>query len=71
LRRQGSFRGRSTLQPFAEELLKAAWETGDANAAGEAMAEFRNRYQDELLDHATVSKMNPVDFRAWSKRFAQ
>lgn len=71
LRRQGSFRGRGTLQPFAEELLKAAWETGDANTAGEAMAEFRNRYQDELLDHATVSKTNPVDFRAWSKRFAQ
>jgi energy-coupling factor transporter ATP-binding protein EcfA2 len=35
------------------------------------MAEFRNRYQDELLDHATVSKTNPVDLRARSKRFAQ
>lgn len=71
LRRQGPFRGRGTLLPYAEELLKAAWETGNAQAAGEAMAEFRNRYQEDLLDHATVSKTNGVDFRAWSKRFAQ
>ena len=71
LRRQGSFRGRGTLQPFAEELLKAAWETGDANAAGEAMGEFRNRYQDELLDHATVSKTIRSTSAPGPKRFAQ
>ncbi len=71
LRRQGSFKGRGTLQPAAEELLRTAWETGDAQAAGEAMAEFRNRYQEHLLDHATVSKTDAADFRAWSKRFAQ
>lgn len=71
LRRQGPFRGRGSLQPFAEEVLKAAWETGNAQAAGDAMAEFRNRYQEDLLNHAKVSQTNPTDYRAWSKRFAQ
>lgn len=71
LRRQGPFRGRGTLQSAAEELLKAPWETGHAKAAGEAMAEFRNLYQEGLLDHATVSKTDAADFRNWSKRFAQ
>ena len=35
------------------------------------MVEFREKYQDDLLEHATVPKGNQVDYRAWLKRFAK
>ncbi|WP_438810766.1 TrlF family AAA-like ATPase [Sphingobium chlorophenolicum] len=71
LRKAGAFRGRGTLLQKANEVLKAAWETGDAEAVRTAMAEFRRLYQKELLDHSPVAHTDQVEFRAWSKRFAQ
>ena len=41
LRRQGSFKGRGTLQQLADTALKAAWETGDPQTVNTAMAQFR------------------------------
>jgi hypothetical protein len=71
LRKAGAFRGKGTLLQKANEVLKAAWETGDAAAVRTAMAEFRRLYQKELLDHSPVAHTDQVEFRAWSKRFAQ
>jgi hypothetical protein len=71
LRKAGAFRGKGTLLQKANEVLKAAWETGDAAAVRSAMAEFRRLYQKELLDHSPVAHTDQVEFRAWSKRFAQ
>ncbi|MFG1419940.1 AAA family ATPase [Xanthobacter sp. V0B-10] len=71
LRKAGAFRGKGTLLQKANEVLKAAWETGDAAAVRTAMAEFRRLYQKELLDHSPVAHADQVEFRAWSKRFAQ
>lgn len=69
-RRQGPFKGKGSLTSIAEEILKEAWEKGDPQAASDAMAEFRKQYQDDLLEHAEVSKGNQSDYRAWLKRFA-
>ncbi|QDF37533.2 AAA family ATPase [Bradyrhizobium symbiodeficiens] len=71
LRKTGSFRGKGTLLQKANEVLKAAWETGDGAAVRTAMAEFRRLYQKELLDHSRVAHTDQAEFRAWSKRFAQ
>jgi energy-coupling factor transporter ATP-binding protein EcfA2 len=71
LRKAGSFRGKGTLVQKANEVLKDAWETGDSAAVGAAMAKFRGLYQKDLLDHSPVAHTDQVEFRAWSKRFAQ
>lgn len=71
LRKSGAFRGKGTLQKRADEVLKAAWETGNSTAVIAAMAEFRRLYQNDLLDHSPVARTEQAEFRAWSKRFAQ
>ena len=71
LRKGGAFRGKGTLLQKADEVLKQAWETGSSAAVVTAMAEFRRLYQKELLDHSPVAHTEQVEFRAWSKRFAQ
>lgn len=71
LRKAGSFRGKGTLLQKANEVLKGAWESGDSIAVRAAMAEFRRLYQKDLLDHSPVAHTEQVEFRAWSKRFAQ
>jgi hypothetical protein len=71
LRKAGAFRGKGTLLQKADEVLKTAWETGDSTAIRAAMAEFRRLYQKDLLDHSPVTNTDQVEFRAWSKRFAQ
>ena len=71
LRKAGAFRGKGTLLQKANEVLKGPWETGDAAAVIAAMAEFRQLYQKDLLDHSPVAHTDQAEFRAWSKRFAQ
>jgi energy-coupling factor transporter ATP-binding protein EcfA2 len=71
LRKAGAFRGKGTLLQRANDVLKTAWETGDSRAIRAAMAEFRRLYQKELLDQSPVAHTDQVEFRAWSKRFAQ
>lgn len=71
LRKGGEFRGKGTLLQKANEVLKEAWETGDANTVRAAMAEFRRRYQKELLDHSPMAHTEQAEFRAWSKSFAK
>ena len=71
LRKAGAFRGKGTLLQKANDVLKKAWETGDSAAIRTAMGEFRRLYQKELLDHSPMAHTDQVEFRAWSKRFAQ
>lgn len=71
LRKAGAFRGKGTLLQKANEVLKGAWETGDSATVIAAMAEFRRLYQKGLLDHSPIAHTDQVEFRAWSKRFAQ
>lgn len=71
LRKAGAFRGKGTLFQKANEALKQVWETGGAAEVVSSMAEFRRRYQKDLLDHSPVPHTDQSEFRAWSKRFAQ
>lgn len=71
LRKQGAFRGRGTLLEKANEVLKPAWESGTSAEVMEAMSEFRERHQDELLRHSPMPHSDQQAFRSWSKLFAQ
>lgn len=71
LRKAGPFRGKGTLLQKANEVLKGAWETGDSAGVIAAMAKFRKLYQKDLLVHSPVAHSEQLEFRAWSKRFAQ
>ena len=71
LRKQGAFRGRGTLIQVANDVLKDAWETGSSEEVRAAMADFRDRYQEDLLAHSPMAHDDQERFRAWSKLFAQ
>ena len=70
LRKGGAFRGRGTLLQKANEVLKSPWETGTSADVVAAMAEFRRKYQKDLLDHSPMAHSEQREFRAWLKRFA-
>jgi hypothetical protein len=59
------------LRQVAEASLKRPWETGNAQSVATAMKAFREAHQDDLLEHSPVLKTDQVEYRAWSKRFAQ
>ncbi|MEQ1619508.1 MAG: TrlF family AAA-like ATPase [Terricaulis sp.] len=71
LRRQGPFKGRGTLEEWANEALRRAWEHGDAAAVGDAMKVFRHDNQTALLSLANVPKTQQADYRGWLRRFAK
>ena len=71
LRKVGAFRGKGTLLQKATEVLEVPWETGTSSEVVAAMADFRHRYQKDLLDHSPMAHSQQVEFRAWLKRFAQ
>lgn len=71
LRRQGPFKGRGALIEAARSRLKGPWEHGSAEDVDSAMKGFREEYQTQLLEHALVSKTEGVEYRKWTKRFAQ
>jgi len=71
LRRQGPFKGRGTLELWAEATLKEAWEQGTPEAVAHAMAAFRDKNQKELLDLANVPRSQQVDYRSWLMSFAK
>lgn len=71
LRCDGPFKGRGTLEKRANEALRPAWDTGDANEVKEAMSAFLSEHQKPLLKHSPVPRTQQSDYRAWSKKFAK
>lgn len=70
-RRIGPFKGVGTLQQWAETHLRKARESGMPEKVAEAMANFRDAHQAELLSLSEVPKSQQVDYRAWLRRFAK
>ena len=69
--RTGPFKGIGSLAKVANDMLRPAWTTGDAEAASQAMLTFRNTYQDALLDKAPFARSDQANYRPWTRRFAQ
>ena len=58
------------MSELAEHALKRAWENGNTNDVSQAMSQFLSDYQNDLLNHAMVSKVDARHHREWLKRFA-
>lgn len=69
-RKAGPFNGRGSLIAAATEMLKPTWETGSAKDVQAAMTAFMVKYLKDLLSHAPFSPTQQIEFREWSKRFA-
>ncbi len=71
LRKISSFKGKGTLQQLAEASLSEVWTSGDPQAVGTAMSEFRSKYDDAFLEGALAPKNEQASYREWTKRFAK
>jgi hypothetical protein len=63
--RTGPFKGRGTLEEWANAELKEAWEKGDPATVSAAMAAFRKNHQPNLLDLSIVPRAQQADYRNW------
>lgn len=70
-RKSGPFYGRGSLTALANSELKPAWETGSAVEIQAAMANFITKYSKNLFKHAPYVPTQKLEFRTWSKQFAQ
>ena len=69
--RGGPFKGIGSLEKEASAMLRTAWTSGDSLAVSQAMKDFRAKHQDALLEKAPYHRTDPINYRPWSKRFAQ
>ncbi|MFK4056810.1 TrlF family AAA-like ATPase [Brevundimonas sp. NPDC046655] len=70
-RKAGPFYGRGSLIKVAEADLKPAWQTGASSDVQAAMTAFIGTYTRDILAHAPYAPTQQVEFRAWSRQFAQ
>lgn len=69
--RGGPFKGIGSLAKLADSALRPVWETAGSEQVTIAMKAFRDAYQEALLEKAPVPKTDQVNYRAWTRRFAQ
>lgn len=71
LRKGGVFRGKGTLYNEAKKTLLKPWRDGTAADASEALAEFRERFDEKLMEHAPMDKSDKEDYLHWGQSVAQ
>lgn len=71
LRRAGDFKGKGSIEQWANAHIRGPWETGDVAAIDEALRHFTDEWQDELMAVANVSADDAAAHRAWLMRFAK
>ena len=69
-RKTGPFYGRGTLTEHAEEMLKPAWESGNAAEVQAALTDFISTYLKDMLAHTPYAPAQQAEYRMWLKRFA-
>ena len=69
--RGGPFKGIGSLEKEANSMLRDAWRAGDSKAVSEAMAAFREKHEEALLEKAPYPRSDRHNYRPWSRRFAQ
>lgn len=69
--RGGPFKGIGSLEKAATSMLGEAWHSGDSAAVSAAMFDFREKYQESLLEKARYRRNDSSNYRSWSRRFAQ
>jgi ABC-type lipoprotein export system ATPase subunit len=71
LRKVGDFRGKGSLLKAASDLLLKAWTTGTAAQAAQAMAVFREQYDDKFREYAPVERADKEEYLRWTQRIAE
>jgi len=71
LRQVGDFKGKGSIAQWANRHMRAAWETGDVLAIGEALKLFTEAWQDDLTAVAKVPANDAPAYRSWLMRFAK
>ncbi|MEE3044291.1 MAG: AAA family ATPase [Pseudomonadota bacterium] len=71
LRRAGDFKGKGSLEQWANSHIRNAWEAGDIEAVDNALQHFTDEWQDELMSVASVSTDDTSAYRSWLIRFAK
>jgi hypothetical protein len=70
LRELGPFKGKGTLQEIATAELVPAWERGTSAQVAEAMASFRNKHEQSLVDHAPVKRADRSAYAVWARNIS-
>jgi AAA domain, putative AbiEii toxin, Type IV TA system len=71
LRKSGVFKGKGTLLSEAEKRLLKPWREGTAEEAANALAAFREAFDEKLAEHAPMEKSERDKFLQWGQRVAQ
>lgn len=68
LRKNGAFKGKGALLNAANTELKKIWETGSAEKVAEALASFREKHEQAIIDHAIYERTDYANFSAWANK---
>ena len=71
LRELGPFKGKGTLFETASLELLPAWSRGTSAEIAAAMADFRNRHEHQLLEHAPVKRSEGEAFAVWARKISE
>jgi energy-coupling factor transporter ATP-binding protein EcfA2 len=71
LRELGPFKGKGTLLDTATRELLPAWVQGTSAEVATAMAEFRDRHEHHLLEHAPIKRSDGEAFAAWAQKISE
>ncbi len=69
--RGGPFKGIGSLKKEANQMLRDAWREGNSAAVSKAMNAFQEKHQEALLEKAPYPRTDRLNYRPWSRRFAQ
>jgi hypothetical protein len=61
-RKSGVFKGKGTLLSEAEKMLLKPWRDGTADEAANALAAFREAFDEKLAEHAPMEKSEREKF---------
>jgi energy-coupling factor transporter ATP-binding protein EcfA2 len=67
LRKLGPFKGKGTLRDIAKVELAPAWERGTSAEVADAMAGFRDKHEQALIEHAPVERTNRDAYMQWAR----
>ena len=70
LRELGPFKGKGTLEETAKTELLPAWAQGTSVQIAAAMADFRKKHEQQLLEHAPVKRSDGEAFSIWARKIS-
>lgn len=68
LRKNGAFKGKGALLNAANTELKKVWEAGSAGKVADAIADFKEKHEQAILDHTIYEKFDQANCFAWANK---